>query len=92
MINNIFSNSIGSLPHFSGFGLGILTILSLLLIAWVLFSKVLKGYALWTSAKRDEVPWFIALLLINSMGILELIYLFFIVGMGSGKDDSSPSI
>lgn len=35
----------------------------------------LKGYALWTSAKRNEKWWFIALLIINTVGILELIYL-----------------
>ncbi len=39
----------------------------------------LKGYALWHAAKRDEKAWFIALLVINTMGILELAYLAFIV-------------
>lgn len=42
-------------------------------IAWVFFWK---GMALWHSAKRGEKGWFIALLFINTLGILEIIYLF----------------
>jgi hypothetical protein len=41
---------------------------------------VLKGYALWHAARRDEKVWFIVLLVVNTVGILELVYLFFVVG------------
>lgn len=41
----------------------------------VLLDLVIRGFALWKSAKRDQNIWFIALLLVNSMGILPLIYL-----------------
>ncbi len=41
---------------------------------WVLFWK---GFALWTAAKRDNKKWFVALIIINTVGILEIIYLFF---------------
>jgi methionyl-tRNA synthetase len=56
------------------FGMSLLGGLFLLL---VLASLVLKGFALWHSAKRGEKWWFIALLLINTMGLLELAYLIF---------------
>jgi len=60
------------------FGLGGLgLILGLVLLLAVL---ALKGYALWHAARRSEKWWFIALLIVNTMGILELVYLFFIVG------------
>ena len=52
-----------------------LSILGLILAIWFVISIALKGYALWTAAKRHEKWWFIALLIINTMGILELIYL-----------------
>lgn len=39
----------------------------------------IKGYALWTSAKRNEKWWFIALLIVNSLAILEIVYLLAIV-------------
>lgn len=44
-----------------------------LLAAWSLFWK---GLALWKSARNDERYWFVALLVINTMGILEILYLF----------------
>ena len=44
-------------------------------IAWTL---VWKGLALWRAAGLRQKYWFIALLFINTLGILEIIYLFFI--------------
>ena len=46
-----------------------------LLVVWSLFWK---GFALWHAAKRGEQWWFIAILVINTVGILEIIYIFFI--------------
>ncbi len=60
---------------FFGFGLIGLTLFTLVALAVL----ALKGYALWHAAKRNERGWFIALLVVNSIGILELIYLYFIV-------------
>ena len=55
-----------------GFALGLA-----LLIAW---SLVWKGLALWRAAKRGEKIWFIVFLVVNTLGILEIIYLFAITG------------
>lgn len=46
-----------------------------LMIPFTILDLVLRGFALWKSAKRDQNIWFIALLIINSVGILPLIYL-----------------
>lgn len=54
-------------------GFGVFSLWMAVLIAW---SFVWKGLALWHSAKRKEPWWFIALLLINTAGILEIVYLF----------------
>lgn len=35
-----------------------------------------KGYALWLSARNEQKWWFVALLLVNSLAILEIIYIF----------------
>lgn len=43
-----------------------------LLSAWSLFWK---GLILWKSAQRKQKYWFIAVLLINSVGALEIMYL-----------------
>jgi len=49
-----------------------------LILLFLIWSIVWKGLALWKSARLSQRGWFIALLLINSVGILEIIYLFFI--------------
>jgi len=44
-----------------------------LIILWVL---PWKGVALWRAVKNNSKPWFIALLVINTLGILEILYIF----------------
>jgi methionyl-tRNA synthetase len=46
----------------------------ILLFAW---SIIWKGIALWKSARQDQRNWFITILVINTAGILELIFLFY---------------
>lgn len=41
-----------------------------------LWSVLWKGLALWHAGRRGQEKWFIVLLIINTAGILELIYLF----------------
>ncbi len=45
----------------------------LLLIVWTL---PWKGVALWKSARSTQKWWFIILLVINTIGILEILYIF----------------
>lgn len=47
-----------------------------LLVALALWSLVWKGLALWRAAEKKKKPWFIILLILNTAGILEIIYLF----------------
>ena len=47
------------------------------IVIWTMFWK---SYAIWTAAKRDEKKWFIVLLLVNTIGILEIVYLFKFAG------------
>ncbi len=42
----------------------------------ILWTLPWKGWALWRSARRNEQKWFIALLLINTLGLLEILYIF----------------
>lgn len=61
-----------------------LSVLGFILAVLFILSIVLKGYALWVAAKRNEKWWFIALLVINTMGVLELLYLLFIAKASFG--------
>lgn len=47
------------------------------LLPLVILNLILKGFALWKSARKGQSIWFVALLLVNSMGILPLIYILF---------------
>lgn len=45
-------------------------------IPLLIWSLAWKGAALWRAARREQKQWFIALLIINTLGILEILYLF----------------
>lgn len=36
-----------------------------------------KGYALWKSARNGQKGWFVVLLIVNTLAILEILYLKF---------------
>ena len=45
-------------------------------IILVVWSLIWKGLALWKAARRGEKVWYVALLIINTMGLLEILYLY----------------
>jgi len=53
---------------------------SLILNPWfiliLLYTIPLKGVALWRAAKNNHKWWFVALLILNTLGLLELLYIF----------------
>jgi len=51
----------------------VLNIILLLLAIWAIPWKI---YAVWLAVKRNQKKWFVALLLLNTVGILEIIYIF----------------
>ena len=61
--------SMWSSPGIIGSGIFVL----LLVLAW---SIVWKGLALWKAAREGSRGWFIALLVVNTLGILEILYIF----------------
>jgi len=54
----------------------------LIVVLWTLFWK---GLALWHSARRGDNVWFIILLIVNTLGILEIIYLFAVLKLRSNQ-------
>ena len=62
---------------FEQWGLGFGGGMSFTFVLLILWSFFWRGLALWHAAKRKEPRWFIALLLLNTAGILEIIYLLF---------------
>ncbi|MDD4557438.1 MAG: DUF5652 family protein [bacterium] len=46
-----------------------------LLTILLIWSAVWKGLALWHSARRGQTVWYVVMLILNTAGLLEIIYL-----------------
>lgn len=51
------------------------TTLLVVIIILGLWEAVWKSLALWRSARRNEPVWFIVILILNTVGILPIVYL-----------------
>lgn len=54
----------------NGFLLPIVAVVLLWSIPW-------KAVALWKAARNGQLVWFIAILLLNTLALLEIVYIFF---------------
>ena len=41
----------------------------------LLWSLVWKGFALWKSARNNQKGWYVCLLVLNTLGIAEIVYI-----------------
>ncbi|MBZ9572544.1 hypothetical protein KJA15_04390 [Patescibacteria group bacterium] len=62
-------------------------------IFWLILLWTLpwKGVALWKSARNSHKKWFVALLILNTMAILEIVYIFFFSKKKAQKSDNLKS-
>jgi hypothetical protein len=67
-----------------GVSLWALIALTLVIGVWIL---VWKGLALWKAANKKSIPWFIILLIFNTLGILEILYIFLFSKISFKKKD-----
>lgn len=49
-----------------------------MILAMIIWDLVWKGIGLWKAARNEHKGWFIAMLLLNTLGILPMIYVFLI--------------
>jgi len=57
-------------------GAGFLAVSGVVLAIVLIWSLFWKGMALWKAAREGSKIWFVALLVINTLGILEILYLY----------------
>ena len=62
------------MPHFASLP-AFLSVFIPVLIVVIIWTTVLKGFALWHAARNNQRNWFITLLVANTLGILEIVYL-----------------
>jgi Family of unknown function (DUF5652) len=63
-----------------------------LVIAVVAWSLTWKGVSLWRAAKDDNKRWFVTLLVSNTLGILDAVYLFGVSGARRRRHRDERSI
>ena len=71
-------NQLSSMPAWT-------TLFVVLSIAWTL---PWKGVALWKSARNKHLLWFIVMLIVNTLAVLEIIYIF---GFSKKKPGVTPT-
>jgi len=48
-----------------------------LLMMLVIWSLIWKGIALWRAARKGDTAWYVLLLILNTIGIVEIFYIIF---------------
>ena len=46
------------------------------LVFLIIWSVIWKGIALWKAVKNNDLPWYIALFILNTAGLLEIFYIY----------------
>lgn len=75
----------------NGFGINA-TAAVVFLAAISIWSIIWKGIALWKAARLYHKGWFIALLIINTVGILEIIYIFLVAKKEEKEEQENQTI
>lgn len=63
-------------------------LLSAFILIWVISWK---GVALWQAARLSHTWWFIVILVVNTVGILEIIYIFFVARKYTVVEETEPA-
>ena len=59
------------------------------IIVLVIWSTPWKGMALWKSARRSHIGWFIVLLVVNTLAILDILYIFIFSEWGAKQKEEN---
>jgi len=69
----------------AGLGVGLPTSFGPWLLFLIVWSLFWKGLALWHASRRGQPWWFVILLIVNTVGILEIVYLFVVLKLKFGE-------
>ncbi len=63
--------------------LGIPIWLFAMILVWIIVWKLL---AMWKSARNNHIPWFLIIAIINTVGILEILYIYVFSKIGKKEN------
>ncbi len=49
---------------------------SVVILVLTLWSLPWKGIALWKAAKNNDIAWFVIMMIVNTIGILDILYIY----------------
>ena len=75
-----FLSTLPTLPHYSGMFLFPFILLTIWTVVW-------KAVALWKAARLGQKVWFVVLLVVSTLGILDIIYIYAI----ARKKEKAPA-
>ena len=80
-----------TIANYLGISLQAVIVLVTIISIWTL---VWKGFALWKASKKNHLIWFIVLLIINTIGILEILYIFVFskISLKKGKIEQKQKV
>lgn len=84
----LYESHIYSSPELVGIGALIL----LVLVPLLFWSLAWKVWALWLAARRGDLVWFLVLMVINTIGILEIFYIFGVAKRSDKKSEVSNPV
>ena len=61
------------------------------IIVLALWTLPWKGVALWKAARLAHTKWFIFLLIVNTLGIVEIIYIYFVARKAERQEEASET-
>ena len=71
--SQFYSQAYNDIANYFGVSVALVTFAVAVLVIWTL---VWKGLALWKCVKKNHFIWFIVLLVVNTLGILEILYIY----------------
>lgn len=83
---NFFLKSIESDPNLRAAFMKLILFFIIFAILMIV-DLILKGITMWKASKRNQKTWFWFLLIVNSLGILPIIYLIIYRGKKEGKEE-----
>ena len=70
---DMYADTYATVANTLGISITAVIVLILILEAW---SLILKGIALWKSSQKKQLTWFIILLIVQTVGILDILYIY----------------
>lgn len=88
-VSGAYTTYLSNMAAQTGIPLALIIIFMGIVSIW---SLCWKGVALWKACQRKQLLWFVVLLVVNTMGILEILYIFVFSKISlDSKEKSAPS-